>query len=328
MRAHTKGRDVQLVFEEDVGAALTKACELDSDNDVVHLARAAQTVRRHMFEEGEPFNGFPEGYQEDYVPSLLLALVSMVQEGSSIRDQMADTTPAALAIAQMLKFNCIKHNREHPTTGLVTARHSAAQENPVPTYVGMMLHAHTRKRELVDRLSHLGMSVSYIRVLELSAQMGNSACQQFHREQVVCFPKMHSNVFTTTAIDNIDHNPSSTTAKGSFHGTAISLLQYPSFNGKGVDRSIAIVGGSREASSKMVGRLPHYYTDVHPVTTNMKNISVPATSVVSLTRDSFKEQTEEEYVWLEHPRRVIEDNTGTAAVSSNHQPYRPASTVP
>ena len=130
MRAHTKGRDVLLVFEEDVGDALTKACELGSDNDVVHLARAAQTVRRHMFEEGEPFNGFPEGCQEDSVPSLLLALVSMVLEGPSINDQMADTTPAALAIAQMLKFNCIKHKREHPTTGLVTARHSAAQETP------------------------------------------------------------------------------------------------------------------------------------------------------------------------------------------------------
>ena len=52
MRAHTKGRDVLLVFEEDVGAALIKACELDSDNDVVHLVRPAQTVRRQMFEEG------------------------------------------------------------------------------------------------------------------------------------------------------------------------------------------------------------------------------------------------------------------------------------
>ena len=63
MRAHTTGRDVLLVFEEDVGAALTKACELDSYNDVVHRVRAAQTVRRHMFEEGEPFNRFPEGCQ-------------------------------------------------------------------------------------------------------------------------------------------------------------------------------------------------------------------------------------------------------------------------
>ena len=91
MRAHTKARDVLLVFEEDVGAALTKDCEQDGDNDVVHLASAAQTVRRHMFEEGEPFNGFPEGCQEDYVPSLLLALVGMVLEGPSIKDQMAGT---------------------------------------------------------------------------------------------------------------------------------------------------------------------------------------------------------------------------------------------
>ena len=190
---------------------------------------------------------------------------------------MADTIPAALAIAQMLKFNCIKHNRAHPTTGLVTARHSAAQETPVPTYVWIMLHAHTRKMELVDRLSHMGVSISYTRVLELSAQMGNSACQQFHREQSVCSPKLRSNVFTTSAMDTIDHNASSTTVKGSFHCTAISLLQHPSFTGGGVDRSIAIVGGSREATSKMVGRLPHYYTDVPSVTTNMKNISVPAT---------------------------------------------------
>ena len=84
MRAHTKGTDVRLVFQEDVGAALTKACELESDNDVVDLARAAQTVRRNMFEESEPFNGFPEGYQEYDVSSLLLALVSMVLEGPNI----------------------------------------------------------------------------------------------------------------------------------------------------------------------------------------------------------------------------------------------------
>ena len=116
MRAHTKGRYVLLVFEEDVGAALNKACELDSDNDVVHLVRAAQTVRRHMFEEGEPFNGIPEGCQEYSVPSLLHALVSMVLVGPSIKDQMADTTPTALDNAQMLKFNCIKDNRAHPTT--------------------------------------------------------------------------------------------------------------------------------------------------------------------------------------------------------------------
>ena len=51
MRAHTHGRDVLLVFVEDVGASPIKAYELDSDNDVVHLARAAQTVRRHTMKK-------------------------------------------------------------------------------------------------------------------------------------------------------------------------------------------------------------------------------------------------------------------------------------
>ncbi|KAJ8407186.1 hypothetical protein AAFF_G00288620 [Aldrovandia affinis] len=229
MRAHTKGKDILMAFEEDLGAALAKACELDSDSDAVHLAHAAQIVRRHMFGEAKPFTGFPEGCQEESVPLLLLALVSMILEGPSIKEQMADTNPAAIATTQILKFNSVKHKRTRGTTSSTSVRHSVAQETPLPIYIGMMLHAHTRKNELVDRLSHLGLSISYDRVLQLSAQMGNSVCQQFHRERVVCPPKMRGQVFTTAAVDNIDHNPSATTSKDSFHGTAISLIQHPSY---------------------------------------------------------------------------------------------------
>ena len=154
-----------------------------------------------------PFNGFPERCQEESVPSLLLGLVSMIPEGPSIKDQMADITPAALAVAQILKFNIIKHKRTRGTS-TVSVRHNIAQETPVPTYIGMMLNAHTCKRVLIDRLSHLGISISYDRVFQLSIQLGKSVCQQFHREQVVCPPTTHGKVFTTAAIDNIDHSPS------------------------------------------------------------------------------------------------------------------------
>ena len=51
MPTQNKGRNVLVAFEEDVGAALAKACELDSDKSAVHLARAAQIVLRHMFGE-------------------------------------------------------------------------------------------------------------------------------------------------------------------------------------------------------------------------------------------------------------------------------------
>ena len=109
MQAHNKGRDVLMVFEEYVVAALDTACGLDCNSDVVYLVRAAQSVWHQMFREAKPFNGFPERCQEDSVPSLLLGRVSMILEGPRIKDQMADSTPAALAVAQILKFNSIEH---------------------------------------------------------------------------------------------------------------------------------------------------------------------------------------------------------------------------
>ena len=57
-------------------------------------------------------------------------------------------------------------------------------------------------------------------------------------------------MITTAAVDNIDHNPRATTAKESFHGSAISLLQHPSFAGEGVGRSIVIVGGSDDKTGR------------------------------------------------------------------------------
>ncbi|KAJ8385469.1 hypothetical protein AAFF_G00185650 [Aldrovandia affinis] len=122
---------------------------------------------------------------------------------------------------------------------------------------------------------------------------------------------MRGQVFTTAAVDNIDHNPSATTSKDSFHGTAISLIQHPSYTGEGVDRSNVIVGGSGDARSKTVAPLPHYYTDVPPVTSSIKKSPVPAARVASLTRGDFKQQTDEEYQWLGNAKRVLEDNTGT-----------------
>ena len=240
LRSQSKGRDVLLAFDEDIGEALGKACEQDCDTEAVHLARAAQIVRRYMFEDTGRFRGsFPGGCQEDSVPNVLVAMVNMVLDGPSIKNQShSSSTQAALSIAQLLKFNSVKQSRKQGATKTQeppSVRHSSSQETPLPTYVGLMLHAKTRKRGLVDKLFSLGLSISYDRVLRLSAQMGNSVCQLYRIEQVVCPPTLRSNVFTTAAVDNIDHNPSATTAKNSFHGTGISLVQHPTCAEEGVD---------------------------------------------------------------------------------------------
>ena len=106
-----------MAFEEDVGAALPKACELDSDNDAVHLARAAQIVRRRS----QTLHWIPRK-----MPRRICAITAG-EQGPTIKDQTADSTTATLAIAQM-KFNSIKHKRTRDTTASVTVRHTAAQE--------------------------------------------------------------------------------------------------------------------------------------------------------------------------------------------------------
>ena len=336
LRAQSKGRDVLLAFDEDIGEALGKACEQDCDTEAVHLARAAQIVRRYMFEDTDRFSGSLQGgCQEDSVPNVLVAMVNMVLDGPSIKNQsLSSSTQAALSIAQLLKFNSVKQRRKQGATKTQeppAVRHSTSQETPLPTYVGLMLRAETRKRGLVDKLFSLGLNISYDRVLRLSAQMGNSVCQLYHIEQVVCPPTLRSNVFTTAAVDNIDHNPSATTAKNSFHGTGISLLQHPTCADEGVARSIALTG--RDTGSKTVEPLPEYYTDVRPVASSVKGSTVPATSVTSLRRHNFEQHIEDEYMWLENTRSVLKDdveaceNTSWAAYHARHQyPKQPVIT--
>ena len=97
MQAQKKGREVLLTFEEDIGTALAKACELDSDNDAIHLACAAKIVCNHMFGEAKSFTSFTLGCQKESVSPLLLALVNMILEGPSIKEQSENATPTALS---------------------------------------------------------------------------------------------------------------------------------------------------------------------------------------------------------------------------------------
>ena len=50
-------------------------------------------------------------------------------------------------------------------------------------------------------------------------------CKQHEHECLVCPRQLQKGVYTIGDLDNLDHNPSSTTAEGSFHGTAISIIQ-------------------------------------------------------------------------------------------------------
>ena len=234
LAAHKEGRDVLLAFDEDLGPALRKAYDQDYDDEAICLAKAANIVRRDMLKLEATFTGsFDLDCQVRSIPHSLLALVAMIVRGPSIKSQgHGDTSQVTASIAQLLQYNISARQRSDVNRNY----HIKAKETPLPIYVGLTVHARTRKRDLIETLFDLGLSVSYDRVLEISTTVGNCVCEQYHLDQVVCPPNLREGLYTTAAIDNIDHNPSSTTATDALHGTAISLFQHPNNKGDECDR--------------------------------------------------------------------------------------------
>ena len=73
----------------------------------------------------------------------------------------------------------------------------------------------------------MGLSISYDRAIQLEDQLAISACERFKDDDVVIPACLRKGLFTVGALDNLDHNPTSTTSSDSFHGTGISLFQIP-----------------------------------------------------------------------------------------------------
>ena len=88
------------------------------------------------------------------------------------------------------------------------------------------LYTKTKKRNLIDLLFQHGIC-TYDRVLEISTTLGDAVIKKYLVGGVVCPSILQKGVFTTSAVDNIDHNPSATTAMTLFHGTGISVFSTP-----------------------------------------------------------------------------------------------------
>ena len=80
---------------------------------------------------------------------------------------------AGMVLSQLLIFSAVKHHREPQSDGTVT-RHDPNREPPPPVYLGLLVHTETRKKLLVDKLYRLALSISYDRVMQISADLGNS----------------------------------------------------------------------------------------------------------------------------------------------------------
>lgn len=131
-------------------------------------------------------------------------------------------------------FNSKARSRGESKTG--QTRHVKAREPPLPLFIGFNVHAMTRRKTLISKFYQLGLSVSYQRIVELEDMLATSVSERFAVDDCVVPACLRSGIFTIGALDNLDHNPSSTTASSSFHGTGISVFQLPTAHSPGEKR--------------------------------------------------------------------------------------------
>ena len=76
------------MFDDDIGEALKIACDNDEDSEANILAKAAQIVRKELFQIQQQFNGlFCADCQKDVVSDTLRTVVRMILDGASIEKQ-------------------------------------------------------------------------------------------------------------------------------------------------------------------------------------------------------------------------------------------------
>ena len=103
--------------------------------------------------------------------------------------------------------------------------------------------------------------------------------------------------FTTSVVDNIDHNPTATTTKTSFHGTSISIFQHPSSELLGEEREPIKLNA--DVKAKKVTELPDAFTNVRPAFITKNQNPPTAGSLPYPAPESIWSHLKEEYAWLE-----------------------------
>lgn len=161
----------------------------------------------------------------------------------------------------------------------------------------------TRSKTLINNLYRLGLSVSYQRIIDLEEKLATAVSERFEEDECVVPASLRKGLFTIGALDNLDPNPSSTTASSTFHGTAISVFQLPQENNPGYARP-PLVFPPKGKSHK----LPDEYATVNPVELNTNNITVPIRPTHDLKETCIKEESKKEEKWVEHVRPKLENS--------------------
>ena len=213
------GKNCLLVFNEGLQKMLqdsVNSCDFDSKANL--MAKVVKIIRRDISER-ELFN----------------FSYAIVKNGTNVQGQGPTESQECLSL-----YIAILSVEAKVQGKLITLKFEK------PLFPGLSSHSLTRSKKIVN---NPGLSIRYNRVLELENLLATAVCKQFGDEVVVCPAKFRKGLFVVRALDNLAYNPSCTTTQDSFHGTAISVFQFPTINNRGTCRDRIVINPSLDRTN-------------------------------------------------------------------------------
>ena len=131
--------------------------------------------------------------------------------------------------------------------------------------------------------------------------LAQNLCKQFREENIVCPPSLRKELYTVAAIDNIEHNPSTTTAAGCKHGTSIIIMQHVKMENPGETRDIQFHKGRFENEPFF----PDDFAIVPAVSLNHADVSVPNVEITG-NKETLKLGLIREKMWVEYACKLLD----------------------
>ena len=107
-QVQSDGKKIILIFEKGMEQMLQQAYNCNYKDDAFVLSKAAKIIQEDMINSKNfHFTGtFPPNCQEDSIPTNRKYFISMLLNGSSIKNQDSVESQSSLTICQTILFNC------------------------------------------------------------------------------------------------------------------------------------------------------------------------------------------------------------------------------
>ena len=195
------------------------------------------------------------------LPSELMVFLNLLLFGKSW-DEFGFSLPVKV-IAQIILYNIKSRVRSNSTS--THQRHNMERESPFLLYVGLKIYSVTRSRIVIDILHAHGLCISYEGMLRVTQGLSEATLNLFELAEAVIPGNLCTGLFTIGAKDNIDKNSRCAISKSHYHGTSLSLFQFPSTVIFGEERYYEKFVKVSSADSRKMRELPSFSTEFEEV---------------------------------------------------------------